>query len=200
MESTNKPNVREILSYLRFAQDELEGLYEETGGEVTAETEEKEKLVDDLKIALKDGTDDLGRWLKSTEDKIAALKAEKAAADRRIKASTNTMAYIKLLIAEAMHQLGEDKIEGTFYSFAATTSTKRTCDTAALDEEYLELATEAARNAGLPGCIDVALKTNTTRLQEWANNNDGDMEQFVLVSEEPAVRFTKPRKADEEAE
>ena len=85
-------------------------------------------------------------------------------------------------------------MKGTYYSFAKATSTKSSVLTDALDDAYLDLVTEAARAAGLPGCIDVELKTTTSRLNEAGE----DFAVFVDVETSDTVKFTKPRKAAEE--
>lgn len=56
------------------------------------------------------------------------------------------------------------------------------------------------RNAGLPGFIDVALKTNGTRIADWAETHDGEGAAFVTVSETPTVTFRKPKAAKKEDE
>lgn len=169
---------------------DLENAYIENGGEVTEDTEALEAAGETLRELLTtEGVDTLGRWLKSKQDEIATAKAEKAAADARIKSLQKTEEYIKGRITEILQATGTEKVKGTFYSFAQTTSRKTSLLTEALDDAYLDLVTEAARNAGLPGCIDVALKTTSTRLQEAG----AEFDAFVEVEETPSVKFTKPR-------
>lgn len=185
--------IYEALESLKRAQDSLEEAYINNGGELTEETEAGEAEVESIRrLITGDGIDSLGRWLKSKEDEKAAWKAEKAAADRRIKAVDKTIEYIKTVITHVMQETGTEKAKGKYYSFSAYDSTKTQVLTDMLDAQYLDLVTEAARNAGLPGCIDVALKTTATRLQ----GAEG-MEDFVLVDTTPSVKFTKPRKSEE---
>lgn len=190
----NTQEIYEALDALRRAQDRLEEAYISNGGEATEETEAYEAEVEAIRSLITgDGVDSLGRWLKSKEDEKAAWKAEKAAADRRIKAVDKTIEYIKGTITHVMRETGIEKAKGKYYSFSAYDSTKTQVLTDMLDAEYLDLVTEAARNAGLPGCIDVALKTTATRLQSAEGMGD-----FVLTDTTPSVKFTKPRKAEED--
>ena len=77
------------------------------------------------------------------------------------------------------------------YKFTRYESVKASVVTEKLDEDWLDAVTEAARNAGLPGCIDVALKTTATRLQEDGFNN------YVNVETSDTCKFNKPRAAKE---
>jgi hypothetical protein len=87
-----------------------------------------------------------------------------------------------------MGAAGTDKARGKFYSFSRYDSQKTTFDADALDREWLDVVTEAARNAGLPASVDVALKTTATRLSE-----DEDLARLVSVEESETVKFNKPR-------
>lgn len=180
--------IQDALGTLARVSSELENRYIETEGEITPETEELEDQLDAIRQLLDGGIDDLGRWLKAKEDEKATYKAEKAAADRRIKSVEKTIAFIKATIREVMDAAGTDKARGTFYSFSRYDSQKTTYDADALDREWLDTVTEAARNAGLPASVDVALKTTATRLSE-----DEDLAQLVSVEESETVKFNKPR-------
>lgn len=171
----------------------LEQIYEENGGEITEETTALEDQAAAIRTLLTtEGIDSLGRWLKSKEDEKATYKAEKAAADRRIKSIDKTIDFIKREIGRILRETGQERVKGTFYTFKQLDSQKTTFDAEALDAEYLDLVTEAARNAGLPACIDVALKTSASRLQE-----DERLAALVNVEETKTCSFTKPKKAEE---
>ena len=60
-----------------------------------------------------------------------------------------------------------------------------------LDRLWLDAATSAAHEAGLPAYVDVVLKTNTTTLKEFGAT------EFIQTTTADAVRFTKPRGAKE---
>lgn len=190
----NTQEINAALAALNATSWDLETAYIENGGEVTEETETLEARLAAVKELLTtDGVDSLGRWLKAKQDEIVAAKAEKAAADARIKALQKTEEYIKGEISRILIATGTEKVKGTFYSFAQATSTKTSVLTEALDDAYLEAVTAAARAAGLPDCVDVALKTTTTRLKEAGE----DMAAFVEVESSPSVKFTKPRAVKE---
>ena len=178
------------------AKDALEAIkrdlidaYEANGGEITEETEALEAQREAIADLLEgEGIDTLGRWYKSVEDEKATYKAEKAAADRKIKATEKTLDYIKQVVGDVLRVTGREKVKGAFYSFQQFTSKQTSYDADAVDAEYLDKVVAAARAAGLPECIDVALKTTASRLQA-----DEDNARFVSVTENPTSKFTKPR-------
>lgn len=191
----NYKDIAEALSALNEAKFRLENAYLEGEGEVTEETEAQEEIIAQLKGLLAgEGIDILGQWLKSVEDAKAELKAQKDFVSRRIAACDNTIDFVKAKIYEIMEATGQEKVKGSLgYAFKRTMSTKSSVLTDALDDAYLNLVTEAARAAGLPEFVDVALKTSVTRLNECAEGST-----FVHVETAPAVTFTKPR-ANKEA-
>ena len=178
------------------AKDALEAIkrdlidaYEANGGEITEETEALEAQREAIADLLEgEGIDTLGRWYKSVEDEKATYKAEKAAADRKIKATDKTLDYIKQVIGDVLRATGREKVKGSFYTFSQFTSKQTSFDADAVNTIYLETITNAARAAGLPESIDVALKTTATRLQ-----GNELTEHFVTVTETPTSKFTKPR-------
>jgi hypothetical protein len=173
----------------------LEQDYVNNEGEVTEETERQERQIAALKDLLTtEGIDSLGHWLKAKEDEIKTLKAEKDYIDRQIKAHSNTIDYIKHTANAILRAAGVEAVKGALgYKFTRTVSSKTSVVSEALDEEYLDKVTEAARQAGLPDCVDVALKTTTTRLLEAGE----DYERFVARTLDDTCKFTKPRAAKE---
>lgn len=191
----NYSQISDALAALSKTTRTLEDAYCDNGGEVTEKTEALEATKEALRELLtSEGVDSLGRWLKAKQDEIETAKAEKAAADRRLKSLKATEDFIKHEIRFVLNATETDLVKGTYYSFAKFTSTKTGVLTDALDGAYLDLVTKAARAAGLPGCIDVALKTTTSRLNEAGE----DFAVFVDVETSDTVKFTKPRKAAEE--
>ncbi|MBR1576867.1 MAG: hypothetical protein IJ654_10545 [Bacteroidales bacterium] len=174
-----------IMSYI------LEQDYINNEGEVTEQTERAERQVAALKYLLTtEGIDSLGHWLKAKEDEIKTLKAEKDYIDRKIKAHAGTIDYIKHVANGILKAAGVEAVKGSLgYKFARTVSCKTTVKAEDLDKEYLDAVTEAARNAGLPACIDVALKTNATRLQDAGEGFD----KYVAIELDDTCTFTKPR-------
>lgn len=174
-----------IMSYL------LEQDYINNEGEITDETERKERQIAALKDLLTtEGIDSLGHWLKAKEDEIKTLKAEKDYIDRRIKSHANTIDYIKHAANAILKAAGVEAVKGSLgYKFTRTVSSTTSVRAEDLDAEYLDLVTKAARSAGLPACIDVALKTNATRLQEAGE----DFGKYVSVALDDTCTFGKPR-------
>ena len=180
--------INEALAILNAVTRDLEDAYIENGGEVTDTTAGIEQTLEAQKQLLKDeSVDSLGRWRKAKQDAMVTAKAEKAAADARIKSLQKTIDYIDGLANRVLVAIGVDKVKGSFYGFARYTSTKTTVNTEALDDAYLSKALIAARTAGLPEYIDIELKTTTTRLR------DAGQEQFIDEAHTETVKFTKPR-------
>ena len=105
-------------------------------------------------------------------------------------------ALADLLSGEGIDSLGrwlkskeDEKAKGTFYTFSQFTSQKTSFDAEALDGKFLGIVTEAARKAGLPESVDVALKTTATRLAE-----DETLYDLVSVETAETCKFTKPKK------
>lgn len=190
----NYQDIQSAMAALYHANENFDALMEENGGELTPEAEDLENVKNALQDLLSgEGIDSLGRWLKAKEDEKATFKAEKAAADRRIKAVDKTIDFIKHEIGRVLRATGQEKVKGTFYSFSQFDSTKTSFDAKALDEKFLDMVTEAARNAGLPASVDVALKTTATRLQE-----DENLAELVSVETSETCKFTKPKKEKED--
>ena len=185
-------DIQDALATLNQLSVELEDQYIENEGEVTEATEEMEARKAAVQDLLQnDGIDALGRWLKVKEDEVKMWKAEKAAADRKVKAAQNSVDFVKAKIAEVMALTGMDKAKGAYYSFSKYVSEKSSVNQDELDRLYLDIASSAAHAAGLPDYVDVVLKTTTTALKE------ADATEFIDTVTGDAVRFTKPRGAKE---
>lgn len=185
--------IMEAVADLGRVTFDLETAFEENGGELNDDTYALQLTQEALQTLLKtDGIDSLGRWLKAKQDEIATAKAEKAAADRRIKALQNTEDFIKREILSVMNYTHTEEAKGSFYKFTIYESKKTSVNIAALEDEYLAKVRAAARAAGLPECIDIQLKTTTGNLEAA-----GDMERFIDRETGDAIKFTKPRAAKE---
>ena len=102
-------DIQDALATLNRLSVELEDQYIESEGEVTEATEEMEARKAAVQDLLQnDGIDALGRWLKVKEDEVKMWKAEKAAADRKVKSAQNTVDFVKAKIAEVMTMTGMD--------------------------------------------------------------------------------------------
>lgn len=185
--------IQRAIEELAVMSYRLEDAYVENGGEVTEDTEDQERQIAALRELLTtEGIDSLGHWLKGKEDEIKNLKAEKAYIDRRIKANENTADYIKHLGNAILKAAGVEAVKGALgYKFQRYESVKTSVNSEQLDADWQEVATKAVRDAGLPDCIDVALKTNATRL------TDAGFDNYVNRETSDTCKFTKPRAAKE---
>lgn len=185
--------INETLERLREAAWKAEQTYIENGGEVTADTELLEQIkTDAADLLCTEGIDTLGRWLKGKEDELATYKDEKAMADRKIKSVKNTIDFIKRTVGDILRATHQDRVKGSFYSFQQTVSTSTKVDTAAVDAEWLDAVTEAARNAGLPDWADVAIVTNVKRIQAVG------LDCYLTTEETPTAKYNKPSKSKED--
>ena len=190
----NNKDINEKLAMLDGLNRCIENEFESNGGEITAETQKLLDRSEELKALLEgDGIDSLGRWLKGVEDRVKALKAERDSINRKIKAEKATMDYIKGQIRLVMDQLGIEKAKGISYSFTAYEASSLKLDADSIDADWLEVVTEAARNAGLPGYLDVAIDTSASRVSEWADEHEAEGAKYLHTETAPAVRFGKPR-------
>lgn len=191
-------DIQDALATLARLSELLEDQYIENEGEVTEETEELEERKAAIQDLLQnDGVDALGRWLKVKEDEVKMWKAEKAAADRKVRAAQNSVDFVKAKIAEVMAATGMEKAKGTYYSFSKYVSEKSSVQADAISVDWLGNVNAAARNIGLPEYIDVELKTTATRIKDYARNHMGRGEEYLVTETGDAVRFTKPRGSKE---
>lgn len=191
----NNKEITAALAALEEASFLLEEEYEMNGGEVTEETEAQEEYIESLKALLEDeGIDSLGRWLKSKEDLIKTLKAERDCISRQIKKTEDGIEYIKTQIFNVLTALGKEKVKGTFYSFAPTISRKTEVDKEILEEKYVGIASHALETI-LPPWVSFKLSASVKAVP-------GDMEEMpseFKVVETPSCKFVKPRAKKEES-
>jgi len=184
-------DIQDSLTTLARLTAELEDQYIENEGEVTPEAEALEAQKDALAYLLQnEGIDMLGRWLKSKEDEVKTWKAEKAAADRRMKSAQNTVDFIKAKITEIMMATGVDKAKGNFYAFSQYVSEKSAVDYDGIVQEWGPSVYKALQEIGVPEWLTVEFKTTTTALKEAGED------KFVNVTATDTVRFTKPRRTE----
>ena len=191
----NNKDINAALAALNEATFILEDEYMENGGEVTESTEAQEEYIESLKALLEDeGIDSLGRWLKSKEDLIKTLKAERDAVARKIKKTEDGIEYIKSQIYQVLTAIGKDKVKGTFYSFAPTISRKTEVDKDILEEKYLSLVNNALENV-LPPWITYKISASVKALP---SDYEVLPSEFKVI-ETPSCKFVKPRAKKEEA-
>ena len=169
---------------------ELDEAFAENGGEITDELSNALDQRANIRLLLEnEGIDSLGRWLKSVEDRKAALKAEKDTIARRINACDDTLDYIKRQVRNVLDVLGMEKAKGVSYSFTALNSHKVEADKAALRELYQEKALEAIHAAGIPACVGVSLTASAGAVPEG-----DELPSFFVVTDTQTVTFRKPAK------
>lgn len=192
----NNNDIKAALAALSETMFLLEEEYVENGGEVTEHTAEMEGNIERLKILLTtEGVDSLGRWLKSKEDAIKSLKAEKDSIMRQIKSCENTIEYIKTMVNMVLVSTGQEKVKGTCYSFAATTSETTSVDKDALNEQFLEVVENKLRGGKkpvIPADVTITLGASIKNVPEGA-----EIPAYYIKNSKPSVRFTKPRASKE---
>lgn len=187
--------INAALAALQEAIFILEDEYEQNGGEVTESTIAQEEYISHLQALLQgEGIDSLGRWLKSKEDLIKTLKAERDSVNRQIKKTEDGIEFIKGQIYNVMTALGLEKVKGTFYSFAPSISRKTEVDKEILKEKYLAVAEDAIRSV-LPEWVTFTLGASVKAIPtDWEL---GLPEEFKVI-ETPSCKFVKPRAKREE--
>lgn len=182
--------IRYMLAVLAAKTDDLENAYVENGGEVTGQTEDMERELGAVRDLLTgDGVDSLGRWLRSVEDAKAALRDEKAAIDRAIRAKDRTIDYIKGLVTEVLAQTGLVKAKGAAYSFTASRSRTTSVDKERLADQWGERVQLAVRDAGVPEYVTVTLGASVKAVPEGA-----ELPDIFTVEERDTVTFRKPKR------
>lgn len=190
----NNRDINAALAALEEASFLLEEEYEMNGGEVTEETEAQEEYIESLKALLEDeGIDSLGRWLKSKEDLIKTLKAERDSVSRQIKKTEEGIEYIKSQIFNVLSALGKEKVKGIFYSFAPTISRKTEVDKERLEEHYLGIVNNALEQI-LPPWVSFKLSASVKAVPEGT-----ELPDIFKVVETPSCKFVKPRAKKEES-
>lgn len=192
----NNNDIKTALAALSETMFLLEEEYMENGGEITEHTAEMEGNIERLKILLTtEGVDSLGRWLKSKEDAIKSLKAEKDSIMRQIKSCENTIEYIKTMVNMVLVSTEQEKVKGTCYSFTATTSETTSVDKDALNEQFLEAVENKLRGGKkpvIPADVTITLGASIKNVPEGA-----EIPAYYLKNSKPSVRFTKPRASKE---
>ena len=181
-------DIQDALATLARLSDLLEDQYIESEGEVTEEIEDTEARKAAIQDLLQnEGIDALGRWIKVKEDEVKMWKAEKAAADRKVKSAQNTVDFIKAKIAEVMAATGMDKAKGAYYSFSKYVSEKSSVNYEEIASVWSKPVFDALESIGFPSWLEINFKTTTTALKEAGK------EEFIDTVTGDAVRFTKPR-------
>lgn len=193
----NNKEINAAIEELVKTSYELEAAYIDNDGEVTEETVAMEEQIEAVKALLNtEGVDSLGRWLKSKEDEVKALKAEKDYVSRKIDAANGTIEYIKSQINHVMVATGTEKVKGSLgYSFALATSVKTAVDKEALNAAYLDAVERKLRGGKhpvIPADVTVTLGASVKALPEGS-----ELPAYYCRTETPSCRFVKPRAGKE---
>ena len=193
----NNKEINSLIESLNASMLAFENYMVENEGVCDEASDQMEEQIGILKELLTtEGIDSLGRWLKSKEDEIKSLKAEKDYITRKINAATGTIDYIKSQMNKLLKASGMEEIKGANgYKFQVTTSTKTEVDKDVLKTIYADRIEEAIRAAHIPAYVGVTLTASSTKAAEFGIV-EGD-EEIFHTTEKPSVRFTKPRASKE---
>ena len=201
----NNKDINAALAALNEATFLLDEEYEMNGGEVTESTEQQEQYIESLKALLEDeGIDSLGRWLKSKEDLVKTLKAERDSVTRQIKNTEDGIEFIKSEIFNVLTAIGKGKVKGKLgYSFAPTISRKTEVDKEILEEKYLGIVNNALEQI-LPPYVSFKLSASVKAYEAFVEKNPDelamcDAASLFKVIETPSCKFIKPRAKKEES-
>lgn len=193
----NNTEIKAALVALTESMYLLEEEYMENGGEITEHTTMMEEDIERLKVLLTtEGIDSLGRWMKSKEDQIKSLKAERDSINRQMKACENTIDYIKFEISNLLRRLGLEKVKGTCYSYTAITSETTSVDKEILNQQFMETVEKKLRGGKkpvLPDDVTITLGASVKRVPEGE-----ELPVYYIRKVEDTVRFTKPRASKED--
>lgn len=187
----NNKDINEILASLTEKTLKLEDAYIENGGEITEDTESLENELEDLKnLLLGDGVDSLGRWLKAKEDMKKTLKDEKAKIDAMMKATDNTIEYVKQQIRKVMVSCDTEQAKGTIYSFKVDESVTHEANTELIEGRYYKKLEELAKKAGLPAWLKLKISPSFSLVPAGVETDE------FIENIKPTIKFVKPRKTE----
>lgn len=193
----NYQELQMSLAQLNQVTNALEDTYINQGGEVTEETMSMEEEISALQqLVTTEGIDLLGGWLKSKEDRRKALKAESDHIKRQMDAIDKTIDFIKGQVTRVMAATGMEKLKGDRgYSFTAYTSVSTSVDKQVLNAMYMaavEKKLRGGKSPVIPADVTVTLGASVKALPEGT-----ELPGYYSRSEEPSVKFAKPRAAKE---
>lgn len=193
----NNNDIKAAIAALSETMFLLEQEYIENGGEITEYTSAMEANIERLKVLLTtEGVDSLGRWLKAKEDTIKSLKAERDSINRQIKSCENTIDYIKEMVNMVLAATEQEKVKGTCYSFAMSTSETTSVNMDILNGQFLEAVEKKLRGGKkpiIPADVTIKLGASIKSVPEGQ-----EIPGYYQKTIRPSVKFTKPRASKEE--
>lgn len=187
----NNREINEMVETLSLTMNAFEQILIESEGEYTEEASQMDEQIAILnELLTTEGIDSLGRWLKSKEDEIKSLKAEKDYITRRINAANNTIDYIKSQMHKVLTATGLGEVKGSNgYSFKATISHKTEVDKSVLKQTYQEVVEKTLReNSIIPNDVTITLGASVSAVPEGET-----LPAYYSVSDTPTCTFKKPR-------
>lgn len=188
----NNKEINSLIETLNETMYTFENYMVENEGECDEASEQMEEQIGLLKELLTtEGIDSLGRWLKSKEDEVKTLKAEKDYITRRMKACENTIDYIKTQMNRLLVSLDIPFVKGANgYRFDAFTAVKTEVDKQTLKEFYQKEVEKILRdNFIIPSDVTITLGASFSLLDPECTI----IPAYYKRTETPSVKFTKPR-------
>lgn len=189
----NNKEINEMIETLSLTMNAFEQLLIENEGEFTEDAAQLEEQINILhELLTTEGIDSLGRWLKSKEDEIKSLKAEKDYITRRINAANNTIDFIKVQMYKVLKATGNEEIKGSNgYSFKAVISRKTEVDKTILKETFQEAVENKLRSGKkpiIPADVTITLGASVSAVPEG-----NPLPLYYSINETPTCTFKKPR-------
>jgi hypothetical protein len=134
----------------RLMQERMlqEAMLEESEGEVTEAILTQQEIIDKLAEIFESegGIDAVGRYVKQSQDSIAARKAEKEYAERHLRAEEKDLATFLECVDFALQKAQKDKVKGQYgYSFTQHTSVSTKADNKMIKELFYDKVADAIK-------------------------------------------------------
>lgn len=189
----NNKDIELLIETLNTTTRLFENYMIESEGEYDEQACQMDEQIQVLKGLLNtEGVDSLGRWLKSKEDSIKALKAERDYISRKIKANENTIDYIKFQLNKLLKALDIPFVKGANgYKFERTKSVKTEVDKEVLKslyQEQVEKKLRAGKKPIIPADVTITLGASVKALPE-----DATLPAYYTRTETDTTKFSKPR-------
>ena len=194
----NNKEINSLIESLNASMLAFENYMVENEGVCDEASDQMEEQIGILKELLTtEGIDSLGRWLKSKEDEIKSLKAEKDYITRKINAATGTIDYIKTQMNKILTAAQMQEIKGANgYKFQVTTSTKTEVDKEILKALFLDKVEKKLRggkNPVIPADVTFSLGASVSLVPEGAV-----LPSYYIRTSSPSCKFSKPRTSKED--
>ena len=186
--------IRELIGRLDWLEWHLRQEYEETGGEVTDQTECQEEEIRIIQSLLADpeNIDSLGRWLVSKQELEDTYKAEAAKIAQLRKKNTETIEFIKKLAGQCLRASEREVAKGTLYSFKQSVSDSCACDNKALEEDWLPVIQGLVKD-NIPPYVTIKLSGSVSKAKEQE-----ELPAYFERTLSETSTFVKPRKVKKE--